>query len=301
MRRNLFILLLCWIILPISAQNRAQRLYSELLDEKRPEKVFVVAHRGDWRNTPENSLQAVQNCIDMGVDMVEIDIKMTKDSVLVLLHDRTIDRTMTGRGRPQDYTLAELRRMNLRNGAGHATRHKISTLEEVMSFAKGKILVNVDKGYDYFQEVYEILKKTGTIEQCIIKSDLPYYQVKKDQGDVLDKVIFMPVINLDKPDAIKIAEEYIENLNPVAIELVFSQDSEDLKSLIKQLRESKSRIWINSLWPELCGGHDDDRAVEMGEKDESWGWLIKQGATLIQTDRPTQLIEYLERKGLRVL
>ena len=48
------------------------------------------------KNAPENSIQAIQNCIDMGVDMVEIDIRKTKDGHLVLMHDRTIDRTTNG-------------------------------------------------------------------------------------------------------------------------------------------------------------------------------------------------------------
>ena len=55
--------------------------------------IMVVSHRADWRNAPENSLQGIQNCIDMGVDMVEIDLKKTKDGHLVLIHDRTVDRS----------------------------------------------------------------------------------------------------------------------------------------------------------------------------------------------------------------
>lgn len=300
MRRKITILIFCLAIIPAVAQERMQRVLSELLNEN-SEKVLVVAHRGDWRNAPENSLQSIQNCIDMGVDMVEIDLKMTKDSVLVLLHDKTIDRTMSGKGLVQDYTVVELKKMNLKNGAGHATRHQIPTLEEALLLAKGKILVNIDKGYDYFQEVYKILEKTGTTEQCIIKSDSPYSQVIEEQGEVLDKVLFMPVINIDNPNAVKIAEEYLSVLNPSILELVFRQESEELRDLITQIKRYQSKIWINSLWSELCGGYDDDRAIELNEKDESWGWLTKLGATLIQTDRPKELIEYLECNQLRVL
>ena len=56
-------------------------------------------------------------------------------------------------------------------------------------------------------------------------------------------------------------------------------------------------VWINSLWPSLNGGHDDDRAVEQHEEDQAWGWLLQQGASLIQTDRPAQLIRYLKKHG----
>lgn len=106
------------------------------------EAVMVVAHRADWRNAPENSLQAIQNCIEMGIDMVEIDLKKTKDGHLILMHDKTINRTTTGKGKASDYTLEELRRYHLRNGAGHKTRHVIPTFEEVMLLCKGKILVH---------------------------------------------------------------------------------------------------------------------------------------------------------------
>ena len=77
-------------------------------------KTVVVSHRGDWRNAPENSIQAIQNCIDMGVNMVEIDIKKTKDNVLILMHDQTLDRTTSGKGKPEDYTLAELKQLRLK-------------------------------------------------------------------------------------------------------------------------------------------------------------------------------------------
>lgn len=260
--------------------------------------ILVVSHRADWRNAPENSLQAIQNCIDMGVDMVEIDLKKTKDGHLVLMHDKTINRTTTGKGRPEDYTLEELRKFSLRSGNGHKTRHKIPTFEEVMRLCKGKMMVNIDKGYDYFKDAYAVLVQTGTVNQCIMKSDHPYEKVKAENGEVLDKMFFMPVVNLCKEDAETVINGYIQNMKPRAFELVFDNDSPEVLRLIKKVKDSGAKIFINSLWPELCGGHDDDRAIEMDESDESWGWIVNQGAKLIQTDRPEALIEYLEEQKL---
>lgn len=263
------------------------------------DEVLVVSHRGDWRNAPENSLQAIQNCIDMGVDMVEVDLKKTKDGHLILMHDKTLNRTTTGKGKPEDYTLAELKEMRLKNGAGHKTRHQIPTFEECMLLCKGKIMVNVDKGYDYFKEAYAILKKTGTVNQCVMKAGLPYEQVKAENGEVLDEMVFMPVVNLHKEGAEDVIDGYLEHMKPKAFELVFDNDGPEVLRLIKKVRESGAKVFINSLWPELCGGHDDDRAVELGEPEKSWGWIVKQGAKLIQTDRPALLLDYLEEKGLR--
>lgn len=259
--------------------------------------ILVVAHRADWRNAPENSLQAIKNCIELGVDMVEIDLKKTKDGHLILIHDKKIDRTTTGKGVPQDYTLEELNKFRLRNGAGHKTAHPIPTLEEVMNLCKGKILVNIDKGYDYFQEAYQILEKTGTVDQCIIKSDFPYKKVVDEHADVLDKMTFMPVVNLDKPEAETIIDDYIRNLKPTVFELVFSKDSAETLRLIRKVQDSGAKVFVNAMWPELCGGHDDDKAVEEKKYEQSWGWLVQQNIGLIQTDRPKELLEYLKKKG----
>ena len=91
------IFLLCTVFV-LSAQESAKTLVVDLKSHE-TKKVLVVAHRGDWRNAPENSLQAFQNCIAMGVDMIEIDLKMTKDNQLVIMHDNTIDRTTDGKGK----------------------------------------------------------------------------------------------------------------------------------------------------------------------------------------------------------
>lgn len=297
MKRYIILGILFTVIGVLNAQDRIASLRNNLLHDD-THSVLVVSHRADWRNAPENSLQAIKNCMAMGVDMVEIDLKKTKDGQLILLHDKTIDRTTTGKGKPEDYTLAELRQFRLRNGAGHKTDHVIPTFEEVMTLCKGKILVNVDKGYDYFKDAYAILEKTGTVQQCIMKAGLPYEQVRMENGEVLEKMIFMPVINLHKDGAETIIDGYMKNLKPVAYELVFDNDGEEVQRLIKKVRDSGAKIFINSLWAELCGGHYDDRAVEQNEPDESWGWIIGQGVKLIQTDRPQQLLKYLRERKL---
>lgn len=267
MKRFLLVTLLLSVVWSLYAQDKALAIRNNLLQEGN-NSVLVVSHRADWRNAPENSLQAIRNCIEMGVDMVEIDLKKTKDGHLILMHDKTIDRTTTGKGKPEDYTLEELRKFRLKNGTNHRTAHIIPTFEEVMQLCKGKIMVNVDKGYDYFNEAYAILEKSGTTRQCIMKASLPYERVKAEHGDILQKMIFMPVVALDKEGAEDIIDGYMAHMKPMAYELVFSKDTPEIQRLIKKVRTSGAKIFINSLWPELCGGHDDDRAVEQQQPDE---------------------------------
>ena len=273
--------------------SRAQALYEE-------GKVSVISHRGDWRNTPENSIRAIQNCIDLGVNMVEIDIKKTKDIELILLHDKTLDRTTTGKGLPQDYTLAEIKQMRLRNGAGVATSHQIPTLEEAMIVAKGKIWVNIDKGYDYFDLVEKVLEKTGTTQQVLIKAGLPYQKVVAENKAVLDKLFFMPIIDMANPDAMTMVEEYIKNMQPKAFEVCFTQIDQALQNVLDRIQKSGSKVWINTLWPSLCAGLNDDRAVEENQQDSIWGKVIEMGASFIQTDRPKELVNYLRNQGKSV-
>jgi len=79
-------------------ENRTDTLL-EKLNSADDSYVMVAAHRGDWTNAPENSLLAIKDAIEAGVDIVEIDVRITKDKALVLMHDRTIDRTTTGKGK----------------------------------------------------------------------------------------------------------------------------------------------------------------------------------------------------------
>ena len=284
-------LLLC-LAITMLGQQRVDKLIDDL-NNPNSKRVLVVAHRGDWRNAPENSLQAFQNCIDMGVDMIELDLHMSKDSVLFLIHDNTLNRTTNGHGKVSDYTAAQLKQLRLRAGHGAVTRHQIPTFEEALILCKGKILINVDKGYEYFKEAYRLMEKTGTTRQVVIKSGHPADKVLSENGDVISKVIYMPIININADDAESRINEYAK-IRPAAIECCFNKADDNAVKLLQLVQKNGSKVWINSLWPSLCGGHDDDRAVEENQPEEAWGWIIEHGATLIQTDRPAQLIHYLK-------
>lgn len=261
--------------------------------------VMVAAHRGDWRNAPENSLRAFEYAAAMGCDIIELDLKKTKDGTIVIMHDETINRTTNGTGKPADYTLQEIKALRLKNGLGRITNNQIPTLKEVMIALKAsKVLVNLDKSYNYYHEAYAILKETGTLKQGIFKADVPYAAVREKYGKLIDSVIYMPIVNLDKPDAKTIITDYLKNMKPYGFELIFTKDTSAVISNNKFITQTGAKIWLNSLWPSLNAGHDDDLAVEENNKNDSWDWLIAHGAAIIQTDRPKLMLEYLKQKGL---
>jgi glycerophosphoryl diester phosphodiesterase len=256
--------------------------------------IFVVAHRGDWRNAPENSLEAVRRAIDMGVDMVEVDIRLTKDSVLVLMHDASIDRTTNGKGNIANFTLDELRQFRLKDALGTTLSQQIPTLKEVMTLCKNKTLVNVDKAGNYMDLVRQILKETGTERQVVYKGEQTYGQIRERYGKLLDSIIYMPMILSEREDMESYIADFLEYYHPKAFELSYKSVNSPIYSQIKRLKKAGCRVWTNSLWSSNNAGHDDERAVH--NPDANWGWMIEQGTNLIQTDRPKELLEYLGRR-----
>ena len=259
--------------------------------------VIVVAHRGDWRNFPENSLEAIDNAIKMGVDIVELDVKKTKDGELILMHDRTLDRTTTGKGLVSENTLSDIRKLNLRNGCNIRTIHKVPTLEEALLHAKGKIMINLDQADLYFDQIYELIKKTGTTKKIIMKGRRPVAEVKKQFGDYLEDVIYMPIVDLDASGAEKHIEAFIKDMSPVAFELLFVKDTNLLPKKFATTLNGRSLIWYNTSWDTMAGGHDDDMSLQ--NPDSGYGYLIDTlGCRIIQTDRPAYLLDYLRKRKL---
>jgi len=297
--KNIISLLLVLITFTaIAAEpNRAEMLRQKILSGDTTE-VLVVAHRGDWRYAPENSIAAIEHSIAVGVDVVELDLQLSKDSVLFVIHDSKLDRTTTGKGKISDWTADSLRTLKLKNGAGIRTMHSLPTLEEAMLTAKGRVLVNLDKADRYFDLLMPVLEKTGTTSQVIMKGAKAAAQVDSLYGAYLDKVIYMPVVNLNKPEARTLMEGYLNELKPAAYELVYASDDEiEFPLELKDKLRGKALIWYNTLWDTLCGGHDDDRALT--DPDAAFGFLVDNlGARIIQTDRAELLLNYLRSRSL---
>uniref|UniRef100_UPI0040386B80 glycerophosphodiester phosphodiesterase family protein n=1 Tax=Alistipes shahii TaxID=328814 RepID=UPI0040386B80 len=258
--------------------TRAERVVSEIHDPA-SKKVLVASHRGDWRNYPENSLPAIRSAIEMGVDIVEIDLALTSDSVLVLCHDRTIDRTTSGRGLIAEITYDSIRRVNLRAGQNAVTHWKVPTLEEALILCKDKIVVNIDKGFQYYGLIHPLLEKYGMLEQVLIKSNVTADRAAATFSKYDDNCLFMPIVNFGKKSYRKIL------------------DTPEVETCMREVIAGGSKLWVNSLWPSLNGGLCDDAAVE-GDPAEVYGKLVDMGATMIQTDRPELLISYLRSRGL---
>lgn len=136
-----------WCCSPTAPASRAEGIVAEIHNPS-SRKVLVACHRGDWRNYPENSLAAIESVIGLGADIVEIDLALTSDSVLVVCHDRTLNRTTTGKGLIAEIPYDSVRRCFLKSGHGVATSHRMPTLREALELCKDRIVVNIDKGFN---------------------------------------------------------------------------------------------------------------------------------------------------------
>lgn len=283
---------------PKAARDRIDWLLSEL---NRPvsDHVMVVAHRGDWRNAPENSIPALVGAALMGADMVEVDVKLTKDGVLIAMHDVALERTTTGKGLVSDMDWEEIRKLFLKNGTG-VSRHRVPSFEEFMLTAKRYgVLVNVDKGGDYLEEIGAALKRTDTEAIAVVKSSRPPDELTK-LIPKLGGAFFMPVVALNRdPNPSEKISRYIALFSPKVMEISFQNDRSPFFEDPSTLTRKGVKIWNTScsfLW---CGGRDDELAVDFRKPDQAWGWLLDHGATILLTDRPGELISYLKEKGRR--
>ena len=283
---------------PASAPaSRAEGIVAEIHNPS-SRKVLVACHRGDWRNYPENSLAAIESVIGMGADIVEIDLALTSDSVLVVCHDRTLNRTTTGKGLIAEIPYDSIQRCFLKSGHGVATSHRMPTLREALELCKDRIVVNIDKGYQYYDLVQRLSEELGVTGQLLIKGKSPVADVAAKFSRYEHNMMYMPIIDILKPKGQALFAEYREKgIVPLAYEICWDRPAPEVEACMRKVIAGGSKLWVNSLWPSLCGGLCDDAAFE-GDPAAVYGKLVDMGATMIQTDRPELLISYLRSRGL---
>lgn len=134
--------------------------------------MLNIAHRGASGRFPENTLRAFNAAIDAGVQMCELDVQLTSDGALVVIHDETVERTTDGNGAVRAMTLVELKRLDA--GVRFRTEFKgerVPTLEEVMTLAEGRCGLNIEiKSAGVEHKVCELIVRRGALATAMISS-----------------------------------------------------------------------------------------------------------------------------------
>lgn len=261
-------------------------------------RIMSIAHRAMWAQGPENSLLAIRHAISTGIDMVEIDVRRTKDGQFILMHDDTVERMTGGQGKISDLNLSVIRKLRLKQAQGGEsaplTDERIPTLEEVLALIKGKIFINLDKCWLYRDEIYKLLMQKGTLQQALFKSTADLNEVSAFLNSKSVRPEYMHMMEKSNAAQLNHPSELYECIQPKAIELLFDSESHPFVSdKVLGFFTGKCRIWMTTMWDFYCGGHSDQKSLKNPE--EGWGWCIGKGANMIQTDYPQSLVEYLNR------
>ncbi|MDD4516786.1 glycerophosphodiester phosphodiesterase family protein [Massilibacteroides sp.] len=131
--------------------------------------LMISGHRGSRGiQKPENSLETFRKITEEMPVFFEIDPRLTKDSVIVLMHDETLDRTTTATGKLSDYSWAELQTVYLKDSEGQPTTDRIPKLEDAIRWSKGKVVLNLDKKDVPMSMIVDLIKKCDTEEYIML-------------------------------------------------------------------------------------------------------------------------------------
>jgi len=261
----------------------------------------VVAHRGIWRDAPENSLAAIEAAIRAGCDVVEIDVRRGADGGLFLLHDKTLLRMAGIDAMPEALSSERLARLTLKNrdgGAGNEmTGEKLPGLRELFDLTRDRIFVHLDvKDRAVIPEVIACARNMGVEAQVDIWGSL---RTADDLAWVRETVIphgvlFMAKSRIGAAHA-KVELDLLFRLAPSVCEVCFDH-IDDISALHARISETGMRLWANTLDSVAFAGFTDTAAIE--DPDAIWGRLIEAGISLIQTDEPVALKSFLAgRRG----
>ena len=243
-------------------------------------KFIVIAHRGDHTNAPENTLLAYKNAIKQGVDYVEIDLRTTKDSQLVVMHDATINR-MTGRsGEVKNFSFDSLRKMELKDFKHPEWgNHEIPSFKEVLSLCKRKTNIYLDFKNASVKDTYREIVAAGMEKHIIVYINAPnQYFEWRNVAPLMPLMISLPKNTNTQMALNKVLDKF-------PVDLLDGNFSEYNSETVESAKEKNIPIWA------------DIQSVD--ENPILWDKALALALDGLQTDHPKALIHYLKKKGLR--
>jgi glycerophosphoryl diester phosphodiesterase len=254
----------------------------EFMDLDSPTRV--IAHRGFSAEAPENTLAAIRAAIEVGADMVEIDVTMTADGFAIGLHDEKLDRTTTGKGLPTEWTLAELRKLDAGSWfSPDFSDERIPTLTEELEAVKERILINV--------EIKPEAVEHGVVERVA--------KLIADQ-EMHDQV----VVSSFSPEALL----RIRGVDPAVVTVsLFNKELHTGRDPLEIVTEVGSRglnISHKRVTPELierCHRHGIPVGVYTVNDQPDMRRMIDMGVHSIFTDHPDRLLEVLAENHERAI
>lgn len=244
---------------------------------------IISGHRGGMvKGFPENSMATFENTLKHTPAFFEIDPRLTKDSVIVLLHDATLDRTTTGTGKLSDYTWAELKKLRLKDAEGNVTEHRIPTLAEAIEWARGKTILNLDKKDVPFRMIAAMIRehKADAFVMLTVhtaEEALYYYKGNKNQ-------MFSAFVKT--PQAMK---EYEKAGIPWTQMIAYiGPDIKPENKEMYRLLNAKGVMCMISAAPTF------DKLKTAEERAAAYQAVFKDGASILESDLPIETAEAIQ-------
>jgi len=230
--------------------------------------IEVIGHRGAAGLEPENTLRSVRRAVELGVDRVETDVRVSKDGRLVIMHDETVDRTTNGHGYVSELTFDELRSLDAGMG------EKIPTLKEILEFTMGKAKLEIE------------LKVPEATE--------PTIQLVEELNAEKDVIVISFIHDL---------LERVHDLSPnIKTGALFFDVPKDILQRALKVHASSIHVYYRNVNSELVREAHRSRlevAVWNPNKIEDMREMIGLDVDAIGSDRPDILIQLLRDMGLR--
>lgn len=241
---------------------------------------IIAGHRGGMvAGFPENSIATFENTLKHTPAFFEIDPRLTKDSVIVLMHDPRLDRTTTGRGKLSDYTWEEVKELRLKDQEGKVTLQGIPTLSEVIEWARGKTILNLDHKDVPLAMIADLIRKHRAEAFVMLTvhsvAEARYYLSRNPKS---------------------MFSAFIRNKTELAAYeaagIPFSQLIAYIGPLVKP--ENKEMYTLLNARGTMCmisAASTYDKLPTQEERKQSYRAIIKDGASILESDRPIEVAE----------
>lgn len=272
-------------------------------------RLMSTTHRADWIHYPENSIESVISAIKMGVDNIELDARKTRDGVVVLLHDTTLERLtdwsdkagkngLPTSNRLIDWSYEELKELRLRKNSdlfktdGEMTPYIIPTFEEVLTVCRDRVTMRLDKldAWDWDADIYPLIRKTESWRTIIPNIEFGaqrqkeiYDTIKADSGKEV------PVwYSCGDPSAVATLAEEMGRRHGYPVFMRVGIDQPHMHTFVESLEpclatlRGKARICTDMFT--VAGGT---------ENVETWEYLYGKGFGLILVDHGLPLQRYI--------
>lgn len=247
--------------------------------------ILISGHRGGLdKMYPENSIEGFQNVLNHMPAMFEIDPRLTKDSVIVLMHDATLDRTTNAKGQLSDYTWEELQSVRLKDNEGNITPYKIPRLEDVFVWSKGKTIINLDKKDVPLNMIIDLIKKHNA-EHYVMLTVHTGAQARYYYDRFPDIMLSVFARNDKEYEDMSISGVPWQNM----IAYVGPTIDKKNEHIVKKLRANGVRCMV-SYAPTI------DKLEIKEKRREAYKEEIKNKPDIIESDIPVEVWEVLNKK-----